>query len=295
MTGIVYAQRPSKDVTRRIFVDMLHKLNKVAELSSYKYVGFGALEFIDFDMIHRELGIGGLTSIENKPNIARYEANKPYQCVTILGGHSTDMLTRVDWRGLNIVWLDYEDQLIEVVLTDIEYLCNKLTPGSVLAVTLNCTPGSLDGRRERLVKNVGVTRVPNGVDDDTLGDWGLAKTQQRILFSHLRKHLSRRTDQATWRQTLNIFYRDNARMQLIAGVINTPGMESTLDSCRFDSSEHFRGGAEALKIEVPYLTPHEQRLLRGKLPRMRGRRHPSLPGLDKTDVEAYAQFYKWIS
>lgn len=293
MSGPIYAQRPSKDVTRRIFVDMLQRLNVHGALSKYQYVGFGALEFIDFDLLHRNLGISRLTSIENDPNIERYEANKPYRCIKLLGGHSTDMLSRVDWNGLSVVWLDYESQMNEVVFNDVEYLSQKLTPGSVLAVTLNAEPGPLKGRRDRLAKNVTEERVPQRVDDDTLGEWGWAAAQQRLLFSTLRRRLQKRVDQAEWWQVLNINYRDGARMQLIAGVISTPALEERLENLRFAEVDYYRDDATALVVELPYLTSHEESVLRRMLPKS-SRQRASLPGVSKEDVQSYSAFYQWI-
>lgn len=294
MTGPVYAHRPSKDVTRRIFVDMLHQLDFDGAMKHYQYVGFGALEFIDFDAIHRSLGITQMFSIENDPNIERYEANKPYQCISVLPGHSTDMLTKVNWSALSVVWLDYECQLNSQVLTDVEYLCQKLVPGSVLAVTLNASPGALADRRERLVANIGEERVPPKTDDDTLGDWGWAKAQQRVLFTTLRRKLAKRPDSAFWWQGLNVNYRDGAPMQLVAGVIGTPALEARLDQSGVAKASYFRPEGVALSVEVPYLTAHEQRLVRRKLPLRKRQRVPTLPGVPAADVSNYVGHYQWI-
>lgn len=294
MTGPVYSQRPSKDVTRRIFVDALLRLSKIADPSTFQYVGLGALEFIDFDLIHRHLGIGNLVSIENAPNIERYESNKPYQCVTVIGGHTGDVLPRINWDGLSIVWLDYETQLTQSEISDISYLCSKLIPGSVLAVTLNAHPGSLSDRRNRLASNVGNDRVPLRVDDDTLGGWGWAIAQQRVLFSTVRNRLGKRVDSATWRQFLNIRYRDGARMQLVAGVISTPALNDVLDSCHFERLKYYRPGAAAIEIEVPYLTDREQSALRQRLPRLPRQRRHQIVGVDSELVDNYAEFYQWI-
>jgi hypothetical protein len=48
-----YELRPSKAVTRRLLVDVLRRLPTVAALPDYQYVGFGALEFLDFELVHR--------------------------------------------------------------------------------------------------------------------------------------------------------------------------------------------------------------------------------------------------
>lgn len=294
MSGPIYAQRPSKDVTRRIFVDALHQLNHNGALRRYQYVGFGALEFIDFDAIHRGLGISRMYSIENDPNIERYEANKPYQCIELLSGHSTDMLTKIDWTQLSVVWLDYESQLNDQVFTDVEYLCQKLNPGSILAITLNARPGPLQNRRERLATNISEERVPPNLDDDTLGDWGWAAAQQRALFSAIRRKLQKRPDSASWWQVLNVHYKDGAQMQLMAGVVSTPVIEPQLESCGLRELSYFRPGVPALEVVIPHLTAHEQRLLRRKLPRVARQRQPSLPGVDPSEIKNYADHYQWI-
>lgn len=290
----VYTHRPSKDVTRRIFVDMLHHLNAVLDIRNYQYVGFGALDFIDFDAVHRSLGISEMYSIENDTNWARYEANIPYQCVRLLAGNSTDMLTRIDWKKLSVVWLDYEDSLNARVINDVEYLCQKLIPGSVLAVTLNAEPGSLKGRRDRMAVNVTEERIPPGYDDDQLGDWGWATAQQRILFSTIRRRLQKRPDSAAWWQTLNIRYRDIAHMQLVAGVIDAPVVHPLLESARLSRADYFTPDSIAVEVEIPYLTQHEQRLLRRKLPMVPRQRLPILPGVPREDIETFRRYYQWI-
>jgi hypothetical protein len=292
--GPIYAQRPSKDVARRIFVDMLHQLDANGDLRRYQYVGFGALEFIDFDLIHRELGIDRLYSIENNSSIARYEANKPYKCIELLAGESTDMLTKIDWRQLTLVWLDYESTLNSVVFTDVEYLCQKLVPGSVLAVTMNAHPGKLSGRRDRLAALIGEDRIPANTTDNTLGGWGWAQVQQRVLFSTIRRQLQKRVDTASWWQALNINYRDEAPMQMIAGVISTPAIEPKIDATGISNLFYYRPEGEALEIRIPYLTANEQRALRRSLPRTRGRRWPTLPGVSRETIQKYGEFYRWI-
>jgi hypothetical protein len=293
MARPVYSQRPSKAVTRRMLLQMMRRLGAVAPLPKYQYVGFGALEFVDFELAHRELGIKKMVSIEQN-GLVRYEANRPYSGIRVLAGMSTDQLPKISWTTLSIVWLDYECALNETVISDVEHMARVLLPGSLLAVTLNAEPGPLDKRREAMVDAITEARVPAGVTDDTLGSWGKADVQRDVLTSVLKSALRARMDKPTWEQLLNIQYRDDARMQVLAGVVGAPALSQLLDGAGFDDPDFYRGPKDAaLVVEVPYLTPKEQRAVREKLPRRSGTRI-SVPGVTAGMVKAYADVYMWL-
>ena len=40
-----------------MLVEGLQRLSAMADLQAYEYIGFGALEFVDFEMMRRGLGI----------------------------------------------------------------------------------------------------------------------------------------------------------------------------------------------------------------------------------------------
>jgi len=295
VSGPVYSYRPSKAVTRRMVVDMLARLGPVAPPAGYHYIGLGALEFIDFELVHRRLGITTMTSIEQDiQHFDRYKSNRPHNNITLLGGKAIDQLSNVNWSVFNAVWLDYECPLdTNEVLPTIRYLAGKLNDGDFLAVTMNAEPGALKGRLDRFKKNVGDVLVPANTDDDTLGEWGWAARQQQILFNVLRNELRRDGRNRSWNQLLNIHYSDQARMQTVAGVIGTPALAQTLSGCRFGDLDFYRPDKEALVIQVPYLTPKERRALNEKLPRKSGKAL-RLPGVDPGKVEAYVKLYRWL-
>jgi hypothetical protein len=130
--------------------------------------------------------------------------------------------------------------------------------------------------------------------DNTLGDWGWAQAQQRVVFSTIRNQLGKRNDNASWWQVLNINYRDNAQMQLIAGIISSPVLEPRLSTSGLPELDYYQPDSRALEVSIPYLTPHEQRILRRSLPRPRQRRWPKLVGVGEATVKQYAGFYRWI-
>jgi hypothetical protein len=295
MAKTIYTNRPSKGVTRMMVVESLLHLGPIADPSTYQYVGFGALEFIDFDLVHRRVGVSRMISIESKTGLfERCMANRPYNGIEILPGRATDQLTTIDWKQLSVVWLDYTQSMNREVIADIELLCRELMPGSVLIVTVNAHPNErLKERRSRLAVAVGEDRIPPKVSDNTLGDWGLASTQHTILTAIVNAALSGRTDGASWYPLLNVQYKDTLRMQLVAGIVSSPALDRAVDTCQFDDLDFVRKNQDAITIEVPYLTPKEARALNEQLPRA-PRRRLKLPGVAQSEIEAYAAVYRWL-
>jgi len=297
MSGPVYAQRPSKAVTRLVLVEMLQRLAAIQDLRRYQYVGFGALEFIDFDLVHRRLGVERMTSIEKRRGqVERQSANVPFNGIKVIEGDAKAVLPQLDWTPLSIVWLDFEDALNHTsVIPAVEYLAGKLRPGSVLAVTMRAEPHKpLSERLTQLEKDIGPERVPIGTTDATLGEWGTAAVQRDVLDSVVRATVGARTGQEdTWSQVLNIEYADVAKMQLVAGVIGGPVTDRVIANCAFSELGTYRPGRRSLRIEVPYLTPKEQRMLNERLPRT-PRARLGLPGVAKDAVDAYAAAYRWL-
>ncbi len=295
MAKMSYEFRPSKAVTRRLFVDLLRRLAPVAALPDYRYVGFGALEFLDFEAVHRQLGITTMTSIEgDTAGIERYRWNRPFNGIEVLPGRASTLLSTLDWAGLAIVWLDYTSALTTEVIGDVETLARVLIPGSILAITLNAHPPKLGERRTALESAISPERVPIGVTDNKLGEWGLADVQYTVLNAVIESECGGRSDAGTWRQLLNVNYQDRARMQMLAGVIGAPAVNRGLDQCRFDDLDTVRTGREPLRLQVPLLTARERGWLDQYLPVAAGADLPALPGVGGQDVAAYVEVYRYL-
>jgi hypothetical protein len=291
-TVLDYGDRQSKQVARRILVEALKRLQAIDKLSNYNYVGFGAYQFLDFDLVHRQLGIDRMTSIESDPRlIARCHFNAPYRSINVLEGTATTIIPTLDWSGKNIVWLDYTQRLRAVEMADCENVALRLTPGSVLAITLNCHAGEEGGRRAELERAVGAENVPIGITESKLGEWGLAKTQRELVASLLHRTLAGRGDQVSWQQVLNIHYRDDARMQLIVGIIDHPDLHASIQACRFEDMAEVSFDAESTVVELPVLTLRERQALSKRLP---AKTLKDFAGLSAKDLASYAKFYRWL-
>jgi hypothetical protein len=297
VAAMSYERRPSKAVTRMILIDLMRRLAPLGAPAEYRYVGFGALEFIDFDLVHRIVGINDMISIEaDESKVARYDWNRPFNGVIIMPGRSSTVLSTIDWSRRSIVWLDYTSQLTSEVISDSQTLARVLVPGSVLAVTLNAYPVKLaEGRREALVRNITAERVPIRVTDEKLGGWGLAEVQYEVLSAALAAAFGTRGDAAKFRQLLNVWYKDSSQMQLMAGVVDGPDISELLDQCRFGDVPETRTGREALHVRVPLLTSRERAWANQRLPLAAGDGPLELPGVSPKDLQDYADVYRRLA
>lgn len=287
-----YRRRPAKAIQRAMVVDGLRRLTAVAPLAKYQYVGFGALEFADFEVIHRALGITLMSSIERDTSgEARYKFNRPFAGINLLMGEARNMLPTIDWSPLSIVWLDYTEQLHSGILNDVDYVGRSLRPGSVLLVTTNAEPvRPMSDRLTTLAEQVG-ERVPAGLTNDALGGWGLATAQAAVL----RAVVNRATAEAHGggiEQLFNFHYSDGARMLTWGGVVNTPGIERAIEACRFPDLEFFRSNDEAFRIAVPVLTEREVLRLEEQLPAAPGTKI-KVDGIDAREIADFASIYRW--
>ncbi|MDN3029745.1 O-methyltransferase [Streptomyces sp. S.PB5] len=296
MAAINYQIRPSKAVQRHMIVDVCRRLTAMARLEDYQYVGFGALEFVDFHLVHRALNISDMISIEaDEASIDRYLFNRPFKTVQVVPGRSSTVLPDLSWDRLSIVWLDYTGRLNDEVINDVSLLCGKLQPGSALFVTLNARPETqIDQRRKMLADFVGEERIPANVTDESLAVWGLAQTQHTILTDLIIKGLRDRQVSAEWRQVVDIHYADGAKMQTFGGIVVGPGSSVGFDSCRFKELDFVRyAGEDPFLVRVPILTPKERRTLEEQLPLAEGDELKA-PWLPDRDAQDFLRLYRYM-
>src|SRR5437762_3665630 len=142
---INFSLRPAKNVERKMLCEAFSRLACFASFADYRYVGLGSTYFSDFLLVHRRLGINDMVSIErDTANRQRFLFNRPFACIEMRFGQSTDVLPRLAWRRRTIAWLDYDGVLEDDVLADAQHLASNMISGSVLVMTLNAEPGEAD-------------------------------------------------------------------------------------------------------------------------------------------------------
>ncbi len=296
MQRLSYARRPAKYIQRRMVVDALRRLRAFSPLSDYEYVGFGGMEFVDFELIHRELGIQVMTSIEeDSRNADRYRFNVPFADVSVKFDRASAVLpTLLDEPILRVVWLDYECELNLEVLQDIGTALRKLVQGSALIVSVNAQgPRVAKKRIARFTENVEPERLPPGIDDATLAKWGWANASHSVLAAEGAAEVAHRYDGAEFEQLFHFNYADGARMLTWGGVLLGPGNRPAFDGAAFEDLQQVRKEGEApYEVAPPILTMREALHLNAQLP-IKGSSAIEAKGISPQDLESYANLYRW--
>ncbi|MCU1382548.1 MAG: hypothetical protein JWL71_1245 [Acidobacteria bacterium] len=296
-----YTIRPAKNIERKMMCEAFRSLSAFHPIASYRYVGFGSATFNDFRLVHRQLGIADMVSIERDTNSQRrYDFNRPYRCIDVRFGESVDVLPTLDWKKPAIVWLDYECKLTADVLADVECIASNAARGSLLSLSVNVTPvgDAVDSVRE-LQERVGIENVPLGIKRADLKGWLSADVDCRVVTNKVLETLRDRNaaaapaDRIVFKQIFNFRYADDAQMATFGGVFCRESDKGIIDSCQFDAFEFSRFDTKAYMIEAPILTYRELRHLDRSLP-------GGFAALKKEkivpveDIEKYERVYRYF-
>jgi hypothetical protein len=288
-----YQYRPAKAAQRRMIIDACRRLTVFGELKDYQYVGFGGLEFIDFEQFHLSLGVEKMTSIEHDEDTPaeRYEFNKPYDRIELLFGEARDRLSDIDWTPLSIVWLDYLDQLTPNILRDVDYTVRSLQPGSVLVVTINGGVSTkLADRLPNLERKLG-DLLPSNLQQKDMKAWGATRVQRRILHEHASS-VGREAHGTPLKQIFNFEYADESKMLTWGAVVLSPALSKVVNLCGFDDLDFVRSDSdEPLQLRMPFLTEREMRHFERTWTPVTGL--PKIAGLKPVDVADFRDVYRW--
>jgi hypothetical protein len=285
-----YAFRPAKRIQRLMFCDALRTLRVLRPMEEYQYIGFGHWQFVDFELMRREVGVRRMYSIERNTNDrARFEENMPFEEISLLFDTAFACLQgdEIDLSQPTIAWLDYTCPLDGSVLQDLRLLTERMPVGSVVAATLNCHPGREEGRLEALERKL---EVPGDIVEDDLDRDGLPKVQRRVLVEQLEATAQQRGDGARIEQFMFLRYADGAPMAFWAGLVadESRPVAATLSTLR--RHEQFRDGEDFLDISVPHLSTREVIALNKDI---REGSAPSVAGVSKEQCEAYGRLHRW--
>lgn len=293
--GFDYRHRPAKNIERHLIVDACRRFINSAPGIKPQYVGMGALEFIDFELMHRSLNISRMYSIE-RSDPTRFEFNKPFKTISIVSGTTSEVLqgNGIDLKKPTIIWLDYTETLNSSIISDSMHIGRTLSAPSAWFITLNANPSNpIDDRLERLTEMVGSDYVPPGLKNSDLGGAGLASVQRSILSAVIANALQQRSTPARWQQIINLRYRDNALMQTLGGLILPAHTNLREVTDWFIEADFYTPDEDALDLRVPVITPRERAVLDRQLPK-RSQRPLRLAAVPPSDLEAYRRVYRYL-
>lgn len=281
---INYSLRPAKSVERKMLCEMFQTLPAFYPLKEYRYIGFGSTYFSDFSLFHKSLGIEKMISIERDvDNSDRFSFNRPYSCIDLEFSESNDILPTFEWESPTILWLDYDKALNKEMLIDIQTFIANAVPGSFFLISVNANTFSETGlppkklkmfRKNKLIENLGETKIPPGITGADLSKSGTPKVYQSIINNEIESIIDlRNTDVSRddpqlihYKQLVNIHYQDGAQMLTLGGIIFENSQINALQRSGLKDFQFVRTGEDPFKIDIPSLTFREIHKLESLLP-----------------------------
>lgn len=312
-----YHQRPNKFIDRELFVQVLRGLSHMFPISNYHYYGFGSFYFDDFKIMHNQLDISKLTSIELDDRIyKRALFNKPLNCIDVLHTSSTEFITEFDPEDLDrsIFWLDYTSAG-EIAEQFMDYcnLLQKLSAGDIVRITLNAHVANLGyekselGPEEKQEKRQIKLRELLGdfvpmqctAADFTSGQYPsvLMRCIQNATFATLKEGKYQKEFLLPLYATT---YADNQRMLTFTGIVlDNHDDEDRIKTLVTDRRYCCCDWKKLNAIDIPALTPIEIAAINKKLPVVEGEQliaiKDELPGIFTSDaaLKSYIAYYKY--
>lgn len=280
--AVAYHLRENKAIERNLFIEVLARVARVANVSDYTYVGFGGPFLEDFKALHSALRISKMISIESDKNVCTRQAfNKPAAFIEIKNVASGEFIRTYEFIEGNIVWLDYTaPKDLYVQLSEFRSLVGKLGRFDVAKITLNANPSALGGqskgvalheeRRHELAKRLGDHCKFELNDDDVLPK-NYPSTLLKAVHSCLGNLAARVSGE--YFQPLSAFvYKDSGHQMLtVTGVIlNAKDDQDKADFLEKSRIDHwpFRNlhWSSPIEISVPALSAKERLALDNALP-----------------------------
>jgi len=301
-----YALRPSKQVERKVMIEVLLRLSGAQyKIDEYTYIGFGSVYYVDFVMFHKYLFIDKMVCIEWGDIAKRMRFNKPFKFIKLKLGAFAQYIPSIRPRDRLLIWLDYDRPLDPEILQDIDGTLGRLAPSSIFILTVDARPRlsenefSLEGKssEEREEETLRTYKRWFGSYSNTEFTRDLVARSHvtplfyEVLSERIRQTLSRRGENLQFIQFFNFSYRDGAPMLTVGGMIGTRDDEEALDSNGILNHRFVRRGSDSLQISVPPLTIREKHWLDHRLSATL--RADSLSfELDEPLLANYCKFYK---
>jgi len=277
-TRVNYRLRPAKGVERRMMADAFLRLRPFGSVESYRYVGMGSVYFADFTLFHTVCGLTHLVSIEDAQDQRtqnRFKFNVPLASIELKFGHSNVELPKLHWESVRtICWLDYDGSLTGSVLTDIRFLAARMSPGSLLAVTVDTRlndEAAAPHKKflDKLIAQLGTEeKVPTEVTAaKKLKASQIKSVFRAIMTQELKDGVNERNtgmppeQRITFEQIFNFEYSDKAPMLTIGWILFDEGQRAQFNQCEFNKLKFFRAEKKPFIIAPPFLTPQEMREL----------------------------------
>lgn len=268
--SVDYRVRLAKSTERKVLMDIFHKLPLFHPISNYQYIGLGSIFFSDIILFHKTVGFNKIISIEkNEDDKERFEFNNPYpKWLKVRFGNSTDVLYDIDLKIPTVLWLDYDSHFDSFVIDDLNVFLKNSVSGSFIAVTVNVSASpNVKAEYKRYSSIVKESRI-SGLElkQNDCNKVNLPKTIskfiQLIVSNAIKdKNLISTGQNFAFKQIMNLFYQDGARMLTFGGFIVESGDEDKYGRLCKEEADLINAGEIPENLSLPKLTIKEVLLL----------------------------------
>lgn len=297
---INYNVRTCKSIERKMILTVLTELFKDIPYEKRRYIGFGSTYFTDFKLFHKELHVNRMISFESEPDILeRVEFNKPYKCIEIVNGKSTDKLPFISWdeNMTDFIWMDYDDELNYDMFNDVEIIFSKIQRGSVYLMT--CNKRLKDYNKKSFDECFGELSPSDIKENDFTGE-NDSFLIRRMFINKISSTLQNRnysldeSQQLLFRPLFFFTYRDGAPMISFGGYIDLKLNAFSLAKYNLSNFEFIRENADRYTIDPPVISFKEANLLNTYLPNPKENFEEDLKFIPKDDIKRYMKLYKFL-
>jgi len=263
---VPYEIRPSKQLERRIFLDVLIRAMRHGfEGSTSTYVGNGGTKFYDFIMMHRYLGINKLISVEADESIwPRCHYNKPLETIGIFEGEKSDFFGRFSSSSPHVVWYDSDGLFDKDLVAEIMTIGSKLPEDSFFFFTASAEPHT--AIRKAVPKARGhwfreqFDTFASDIEHDQLSDRHYRFAISKVMLRTVRFAFNARPG-LIFNPIVKLIYKDSLWMMSIGGVLSGKLRSDKLADDVRDSMPFLYDHADDLFYQIPQFNISEQERL----------------------------------
>lgn len=296
-----YLIRPAKQVERKLIIEMLQILSNRYPIKKYQYVGMGSLFYVDYQMVHKYLGIKSMISMEmEEEKIERYRFNKPYKFIKLIPGMSTDILPTLNWNENLFIWLDYDSKMSLSIINDIQIISNYIKPGGILIVTIDAEPKRFDNggdmskdmyKPKRLLNNFKKELYPYyplKIHEKDFSHNRYPSLLYQMIVNIIQDKLIRRN--LSCYQFINFKYKDTSQMYTFGCIYDMN--PNDIKGCGLYDLEYVSTNSAIIEINVPIITPLEKIHFDKLIPEIAEKlTHFKMDQKKLNDYEKYYRYY----
>lgn len=313
-SSLPYHLRTNKAIDRRIFFDLLKNISPFLprKIQEYKYISMGGPMLEDHHILHHELGMAKLESIEkDKAALSRQNFNKPFGCISCLHTDTGSFIRNFNESEPVVVWLDYTAPKWSTQFRECSDLLKSLNSFDILKVTFNANPDVLKKENKsssQVFKEKANSKFisENIIDNDVISMNSFAETISGIFESIAEDALF--GEGLRFHPLTQFRYIDDRHQMLtISGILIDESeedfgdkLEELMEIARFNYLSQNWGDIK--KINVPVLTQKERLEINRLLPELESPIDPDRlpfifdknPEKSKEFIQNYIQYYRYI-